>query len=74
MRDKHNADAFGLQAANHAKQAFAFGAIERGGGFIEHQKTTAVGERACQQHLLFFRQGALRQTLAQVNSQIQLSQ
>mgnify|MGYP001128668664 CR=1 FL=1 len=54
--NKYDADAFGLQAAHHVKQALALGVIERGGRFVEHQKTAAVRQRARQQHLLFFRQ------------------
>ncbi|MNH22091.1 hypothetical protein D3C79_819340 [compost metagenome] len=64
--DKHNADAFGLQTTDHAEQTLAFGAIERGGGFIEDQEAAAMRQRARQQHLLFFRQRALCQALAQV--------
>ncbi|MNN89064.1 hypothetical protein D3C81_2068290 [compost metagenome] len=65
--NKHHADAFGLKTAHHAEQTFTFSAIKRGSGFIEHQETATVGQRTGQQHLLFFRQCAVRQSLTQVN-------
>ncbi len=72
--NKHDADAFGLQAAHHVKQALALGAIERRGRLVEHQKTAAVRQRARQQHLLFFRQRAVRQASARVERQRPLLQ
>ena len=74
VRNEHDADAFGLQAAHHVEQALALGAIERRGRFIEHQKTAAVRQRARQQHLLFFRQRAVRQASARVERQRPLLQ
>ena len=74
VRDKHNAKALLLQAANHRKQALAFVLVQRRGWLIEDKKAAVMRQGASQQDLLFFRQRAAVDGAAHVEADVKLSQ
>ena len=72
--DKDHADALLFQAPHHRKQPFAFVRVQRGGGFIENQKTAVMRERPREQNLLLFRQRAAVNGTANVERDVKLRQ